>query len=1060
MGSNQVKTAAPSLMLPAESRALSCQDDQERQIRKGLPRRLGSMILSHWILMKRREQAILDKARQAVKDGRAPPEVLQKIEKQVAKGNRKRHIKYHPKILTPKPARPRLKAPKLTNTAARRIQAAFQRREKEQQPTTKITKKQTRSQINIKSQGWTENTPSRSKQTVGVRRKRSSSVPPPNSNLSLQSITTAESSGIGMSRASSMTSVASSKNKTLYTRQRELKERHGKSKTSRGISSSTPSIQRLGETSGRHKCQTSQQNAQEREQSNQREKKQTKRKLRIQKDRDVLSDQQQKPNEQQTTVQQISQKTQNQQQTSQHQRGERQQQYRHLQTNKQKLQSQKQNDEQPLQKQVNVAHLTVTRGDREESSGEVEYRYLSVQPVVNEPQSPNSQVSGDLTPHRRQQQKEKKDQGSQTRVSGPSRPRRLLPTQHLRNRGARVGQGEEQQSRKQVNEQLMSIENPNQDESSSPQQIYQVTVHEKNVSVSVQSEAQEQPQQQQELRRTSASSQKRNEDLQPLPERTRQASADKNRTPNVDKEEQGRQHEPLLQKERKRSSENLQQDVRHEKIIQVYRHQVVLHSGDVSQSRQQPHQANDPQESNQQNLQQEQSQDRPEGEERSMRETKLTKQQREILDPKRSESRAEDTHGQEVFKQVKEDKRTVESRGGGRFAKLLGRIRNGRSSENVLTIASQSESRPGRSSEQSQVAESQARRRSGGSLERVRTVESQGGGRLGRLLGRGRAVESQDERLSRRSIERRRSSSSVDSGPTRTSLEYRHAGTSFDGARQRQSVDLGSPERVHRPHLVEPAPTDVPAERERYDALSQQVHRDLPKERVHLERSRERISRRPSIEQIRHDPLRENFRSEPPIQPPRPELLTGYAHREHLVEYTRHDPSTERVRREIRVTQEPLLEGSRTSSPAYRGRTLSYVEGRRRNSVVQVDRGYTSDASEPGYVRSYERRHNGGLAESSQTGASTARSLEPTYMRSYRRYVEPDYSRTYSEHGYGGRSVDQDYTRAYPERIVNLNESRWRSTDEWENGESRSTCVIAGNQRAAATLALPQSFQL
>lgn len=221
MGSNQAKTA-PSPMLPPVSCALSCQENQEQHIRNGIPRRVGSMVLSHWIQMKRREQAILERARRAVSEGQAPPEVLEKVEKQLAKESRRYHIKYHPRILVRKPKRPRLKAPKLTNTAARRIQASFQRREKEQEEATQVTKKQTRSRNNVKSQGWTQNLhpdhPGGS-QTSRERRKRSSSVPP-SSTLSLQSITTAESSGIGMSRASSVTSVASSRHKTLYTRQR------------------------------------------------------------------------------------------------------------------------------------------------------------------------------------------------------------------------------------------------------------------------------------------------------------------------------------------------------------------------------------------------------------------------------------------------------------------------------------------------------------------------------------------------------------------------------------------------------------------------------------------------------------------------------------------------------------------------------------------------------------------------------------------------------------------------------------------------------------------------
>lgn len=223
MGSNQVKTA-PSPLLHVESRALSCQDGRERRIRKGIPRRLGSMLLSDWIQMKKREQAVLEKARQAVNEGRAPPEILEKVEKYVARESKKCHIKYHPRILPrkSKPSRPRLKAPKLTNTAARRIQESYHRREKEQQEAAKTVRRQTRSRVSVKSQVWIDSTPStasRAALTKRESRRRASSLPP-SSTLSLQSITTAESSGIGMSRTSSMTSVASSRHKPFYTRQR------------------------------------------------------------------------------------------------------------------------------------------------------------------------------------------------------------------------------------------------------------------------------------------------------------------------------------------------------------------------------------------------------------------------------------------------------------------------------------------------------------------------------------------------------------------------------------------------------------------------------------------------------------------------------------------------------------------------------------------------------------------------------------------------------------------------------------------------------------------------
>lgn len=216
--------AAISKLLPQESVALSSQEDQERKIIKGGPHRLGSMELSQWILMKRREQDILQKAQKAVTEGGAPREILEKVEKYIVIDSKKPYIKYHPRLIGKKSKRPRIKPPRLTTTAARRIQDAIERREKERQKENNntISKKKAKSQINVRTQGWTNSAPSettRKAEALMARRQRSLSVPP-TSTLSLQSITTAESSGIGMSRASSISSVVSTKQKPYYTRQR------------------------------------------------------------------------------------------------------------------------------------------------------------------------------------------------------------------------------------------------------------------------------------------------------------------------------------------------------------------------------------------------------------------------------------------------------------------------------------------------------------------------------------------------------------------------------------------------------------------------------------------------------------------------------------------------------------------------------------------------------------------------------------------------------------------------------------------------------------------------
>lgn len=228
MGGNQVKAATATHQskpfLSVESVSLSCQDNQERRFLKDLPRRLGPMLLADWVPRKRRQQKVVVKAQAVVNEGRAPAELLKEVEMFMKSASYKPRIEYHPNF-KPKPKKPRLRAPRLTQTAARRMQEAYEKREKQQQK-ERATHKRERSRLSVRSHGWTEQGSRRSSKKTAAsalkqqQQKRASSLPP-SSTLSLQSITTAESSGIGMSRASSLTSVASLRHrKTFFTRQR------------------------------------------------------------------------------------------------------------------------------------------------------------------------------------------------------------------------------------------------------------------------------------------------------------------------------------------------------------------------------------------------------------------------------------------------------------------------------------------------------------------------------------------------------------------------------------------------------------------------------------------------------------------------------------------------------------------------------------------------------------------------------------------------------------------------------------------------------------------------
>ncbi|KAG0728520.1 hypothetical protein GWK47_032310 [Chionoecetes opilio] len=225
MGGNQVK-ATHYPLLHVEPLTLSSQESQERRFRKQLPRQLGSMLLADWVRLKRREQDVITKGKLVVSEGRIPPEIVKELEMYMKSASKKPYIKYHPKIIAPKAkARPRLKGPRLTQTAARRIQDSYDKREREQQEKQekqeKATQKRGKSRLSVRSHGWTDQDTSRaSRRTTPQQQTRASSLPP-TITLSLQSITTAESSGIGMSRASSLTSVSSIRHKKpFFTRQR------------------------------------------------------------------------------------------------------------------------------------------------------------------------------------------------------------------------------------------------------------------------------------------------------------------------------------------------------------------------------------------------------------------------------------------------------------------------------------------------------------------------------------------------------------------------------------------------------------------------------------------------------------------------------------------------------------------------------------------------------------------------------------------------------------------------------------------------------------------------
>ncbi|XP_071551613.1 uncharacterized protein [Panulirus ornatus] len=1128
MGSNQVKTA-PSPLLPVVSRAISYQDDQERRLRRGVPRRLGSMVLSNWIQMKRREQALLQKAQIAVEEGRAPPEVLQKVEKYMTKETKTNHIKYHPRLLNRKPNRPRLKAPKLTNTAARRIQESYQRREKEQQEAAKASKRKVKSRVSVRSQVWTtDSAPSDISRRTQIKRgpgpKRAMSLPP-SSTLSLQSITTAESSGIGMSRTSSMTSVASSRQKSLYTRQRvrslseegdgfrEVPGRHVRRRITRSRSNSVD-IRHQGEATRRHKCHESQKNS--RQEQQEQDKQQLKHKTRTQQVSQQIPAQQ-KVNRQQQPRQRAHHEDKDHQNLQQK---DDEGQQSHLQPSQQQSPPQQHDEQHPSQLQVKEYQQPEIQVTKEEPS-----RDQSSQLEENKQQQPppHHQVNEAKPPQQRQQPRtEKKDQGSQTRLSGPPRPRRLLLTHHIRKRTRSPPDRQEQLSQIQPRTHS-SRAGPTQrhhldQRSDSEQQEEQLVVRETHPSGTFRSEKQDQrqqtatilieTQQEQELKLTSSSQDHRTRPHHSL-QSPQQVSEDERQRlyTDLDDLEEGRQQKRVPRMGRRHSNQieildNCGEEIRHQEtrkmeIVQISRHQIQVHHSQFDGDPQ-PQQENEPQRLDQQRHQSLEREENPVHQQTPQEDQSQPSEEKAIL-PKEEPQVAPQVAPQEeeipnqaetmerkqevatgqtrwrgLFKQLRESKFAGNSKGlgKGRQKKSLTQSTEGSSDE------SQGRTQTGTSSTQEHADESQGLRYLGKSVEQSATVESQGGGRPGKF--------SQHGRRQRTSLDRWRAAAALNRRRNKATPEQETPEATAEGRRSKQSMDRSSNERERQ---------QQPLERVHHEALVERAHYEPPMERGRLVPPVELVQREPSIERVEHlrheqsttrfhhDIPMDRFRRDPSLERFQRESSIIRVRRAPLVEYSRHETSTERlppppstVTME-RVRHEPMIEHSRTESPTHQGRMVYMERGRNRlspergqmrtyytrsHSTEPSERRYTAETLEPGYIRSYqERRYIGGSAD--QTGAVsesgyTTRPLEPSYMRTYSdnsysggRLAEPDFSRAYSEHSYTERSVDNDYNRVYSDRILDGN--RWKNDEEWgarDRGRYRRAVVAPASAVASS----------
>lgn len=802
---------------------------------------------------------------------------------------------------------------------------------------------------------------------------------------------------------------------------RELQERHKMQKPIRG--GSCNSIRRyLGETSGRHRCRTAQRYAQQQLELEQHSQQQQKKgKPRRNKVDDQLQEQQK--NKQDTSEHKVRDERHKDQQTLQRQDNQQ----------EQSLSCPK-DEQRHLKKQMREHHSQVRKNKEQPSHRSENNKATSTREDGQQQQQSRYERDGNQDARkRRQNKKEKKDQASQTRMSGPPRPRRLLLARQLKKQ-PRTSQEHQEQEQLRVRFKHSDGVNPVDSSNSEPQKILSSS-RGKSASGIVQSAMK------QDLRSKPIKSREEDQHLKLPKGNSGQVSAEKRKKSYIDIDDlniQGKQHERLQKQEPEGPRESHHQRTGRETNIRVNRHEVQLHRsihGDEAQSQQHDtkqeqsdkhkYQQEQPSLNHSQLRRQSKSQQTDEcgdmfaelsvdsqEQEQLNHKTKLTKQNLEIMKPQLSEfslqAPVELTQESGVVKRLQDTECAVESRGGGRVGTLSRNDHPRGSLEHIHAVEAQSEGHLERSQ------------------ERGIAVESEGGERRRRVSEREYNTESHVERRSRKSLDRRRLSASIEHLQT-AATERALPETSSERGRRHQHTEHDSLERGHRQQLTDHVLNEQTIETVRREPLMESTHGG------HF------------VERIRHDPLLERFRSEPSLHNIH-ELPTRYVHRARVVEYTRHEPM-EHLRQDIRVSHEPLMTAGRTASPVHHRRTIYTQEGLRlspesgRNTIRQRDHGYNSDTSELGYIRSYrEHRYNGGFLDPIHTGAYsertyTARSLEPNYRRlsldnHQSRSVEPDYSRSFSERSYVRNSIDK-----YPERV--LSESRWRSTDDWEDGERK-----------------------
>ncbi|XP_063869817.1 uncharacterized protein LOC135105539 [Scylla paramamosain] len=972
MGGNQVKATTRSPLLHVESVTLTSEENHERRFRKELPRRLGSMLLADWVRLKRREHEVITKGKVVLDEGRAPPEIVKEVEMYMKSASKKIHIKYHPKI-APKPRnRFRLKGPRLTQTAARRIQDAYDRREKEQQQQQKqerIAQKRDKSRLSVRSQGWTEQGTSRaSKRTPTGRlkqqeQKRASSLPP-TSTLSLQSITTAESSGIGMSRASSLTSVASIRHKkTFFSRQRGQSSdtddtggqnlRLAKQRSGRRAS---PLMVKHNSPSGHSPTP----------------------------ERGTAAKQRWTVALRQSFQQVMQQKERKQTGYT-----------KTRQTNKQqKTAKRKENLEPQMGHSGNMEVKQVMSDKHQETEGHQTKLQMDGEMTLQVPDtmhraSPSSQGSASS---------DKKEQGSQTRLSGPPKPRRLLLLRPGKNK---VKQEEQQKS---VQQTAGCSVFPNK---INPKEKWKrlLRMNKKDTT-----------NKEHEERKGSITS--NNYHVR------RRASVDVN----MQRDSGQRRHsQPMtgLASEAENTESIIPADLHHlaggERIIRVSRHPSPNDGGEVIIEQQMVRRVV-PQQST--TYEEEQHQYR-----RSDKRYQLTEEQ---LIQSQGENTLVVNSSDVGYNEP------VMSRGGSRRSsgeRDIGESdgNQGRFSESQLPSDDQSAgffgrgltTQPDRSVEGGSFnPEEQMAVRPLGMMEQGRTVENQGSRRPGSFAGHGQDLIHDRGRMS---------AISLDHGIVQAPLEARLI------------TERGSPDRLRqRDSLIEFGRHEHPVEVLHGEApirATESIQHGNIVERVVRDSSTERLHQSALVERGRRESLVEYPRIDGPIDRVRPDVSGRGA------------ALSERNGDRIlpRVTQD------RGYIPSRIDRGYSYEPQDERRGRQYQERRYTVGTVEPSYLAGFtERQIIGRLSEPDSSRIYSgripySRALDSDPVRS--RSIDYDFSRPYSESDYPGRFIDHEPAKIYAERLVAA--GRLRNTEDYdlrERGGRYRDAVITQHSVASAPL--------